>query len=38
MNELGLVKVLDTMFPIQLMDTLFSTPTPILQVFAEGSA
>ena len=37
MNESGLIKVLDTMFPIQIMDTLFSTPTPILKLFAEGS-
>ena len=35
MDASGLVKVLDAMSLIQLMDTLFSTPTPILKLFAE---
>ena len=37
-NGSGLVKVLDATSLIRLMDTLFSTPTPILKLFAEGSA
>ena len=35
-NGSGLVKVLDATSLIRLMDTLFSTPTPILKLFAEG--
>ena len=38
MNESGLAKVLDMMSLIQVMDILFSTPTPILELFAEGPA